>query len=140
MNNTSIEESLRRKLKEYFCSDTHRKEEFSGMKIRNKSDLDSAMRIMEGKLLNANLKELVDLYESIGRPSLEYLPVKSFNRKQWFAYDENADHYVDPPISVLEDIRLYSEDESEQEKYFATIIALEPDWLNDSDYWYDEIE
>ena len=71
---------------------------------------------------------------------MRYEAVLGFNTKQWWAYDNEMDEYCDPPAEVLEDIENYSDDVDEQEEYFNSILAEEPDWLEDEDYRYDDIE
>lgn len=70
----------------------------------------------------------------------KYEAVLGFNTKQWWVYDNETDVYIDPPNEVLEDIKKFSSDINEQEKYFNNILATEPEWLKDEDYYYDDIE
>ena len=63
--------------------------------------------------------------------------IMGFNTKQWWAYDNENDLYIDPPLDVLNEIKAHSNDYNEQESYFLNIINKNPDWLQDSDYWYD---
>lgn len=69
-----------------------------------------------------------------------YKAVLGFNTKQWWAYDNETDEYCDPPTKVLEEIENHSSGISEQEEYFNQILSEEPDWLDDKEYRYQEIE
>lgn len=70
-----------------------------------------------------------------------YEAVFGFNSKQWWAYDSETDEYCDPPIMVLREIEEYSNDIDEQQYYFEQkILVSEPDWLNDQDYRYSDID
>ena len=71
---------------------------------------------------------------------MRYEAVLGFNTKQWWAYDNEEDVYCDPPTEVLEQIKAHSSDVNEQEEFFNSILAEEPDWLADEEYKYDEIE
>lgn len=64
-------------------------------------------------------------------------PVLGFNSKQWYVYADDLDVYVDPPIVVLDEIEKYEYPDG-QENQLAKIIAEDPDWLQDDDYWIGE--
>jgi len=66
-----------------------------------------------------------------------YLAVLGFNTKQWWAYDEKNDVYIDPPSDVLNSLPDWRDDSDKAEKEFQKILNEEPDWLNDKDYFYD---
>lgn len=69
-----------------------------------------------------------------------YEAVLGCNTKQWWAYDNDTDKYCDPPQDVLESIKKYSTDVDEQEEFFNDILATEPEWLNDEEFRYNDIE
>ena len=64
-------------------------------------------------------------------------PVMGFNSKQWWVYDNEHDLYIDPPSEVLDKLDEFDQEEL-QEQELANIIDSDPDWLQDSGYWYDE--
>lgn len=72
--------------------------------------------------------------------SSRYEAVLGFNTKQWWAYDNETDEYCDPPSKVLEEISMHSDDIDKQEKFFNDILSEEPDWLNDEEHRYDNID
>ena len=72
--------------------------------------------------------------------SYPYEAVFGFNSKQWWAYDNTTDEYCDPPISVLEEIANHSDDVDVQEKFFNEILSKKPDWLNDKEHRYNDID
>ncbi|MBO7715726.1 MAG: hypothetical protein J6S85_19345 [Methanobrevibacter sp.] len=63
-----------------------------------------------------------------------------FNSKQWWVYDSKNNVYIDPPKEVLDSLPDWREFPDESEKAFQKVIDQNPDWLNDSDYWYDADE
>lgn len=63
-----------------------------------------------------------------------------FNSKQWWVYDSEKNVYIDPPKEVLDSLPDWREFPDEAEKAFQKIIDQNPDWLNDSDYWYNADE
>ena len=67
-----------------------------------------------------------------------YLPILGFNSKQWWAYDERTGEVIDPPMGVLKEIKSHPMDE--QEGFFEELLSKEPDWLNDKDYRFLDIE
>lgn len=71
---------------------------------------------------------------------MRYMAVLGFNTKQWWAYDNKTDEYCDPPLSVLEQIENHSDNIDAQRDFFDGILATEPEWLNDKEHRYDEIE
>lgn len=71
---------------------------------------------------------------------MRYTAVLGFNTKQWWAYDNETDEYCDPPTVVLDEISNHSDNVDEQEDYFNKILATEPEWLNDKEHRYNEIE
>ena len=72
--------------------------------------------------------------------SYRYEAVFGFNSKQWWAYDNETDEYCDPPSRVLEEIENHSDDIDKQEDFFNKILETEPDWLNDKEHRYDDID
>ena len=62
-------------------------------------------------------------------------PVLGFNTKQWFIYANDQDVFVDPPITVLEDLKKYSYPDGQEDRLYE-IIATNPKWLQDKDFWY----
>ena len=72
--------------------------------------------------------------------SSRYDAVLGYNTKQWWAYDNKTDEYCDPPLAVLKAIRNHSSNIDEQRDFFNKILESEPDWLNDKEHRYDEIE
>ena len=64
-------------------------------------------------------------------------PVMGFNSKQWWIYDNENDLFIDPPSAVLAEVDKYDQEEL-QEQALADIIDSDPDWLQDSEYWYGE--
>ena len=69
-----------------------------------------------------------------------YLPLYGCNTKQWWIYDEETDVYIDPPAEVLKKIKYSAKNIKEQESLLEEIINENPDWLQDEDYWYDEVD
>lgn len=69
---------------------------------------------------------------------MRYEAVLGFNTKQWWAYDNERDVYIDPPAEVLDSLPDWREDVEASQKAFQDILDTEPDWLNDKEYWYDE--
>ena len=69
-----------------------------------------------------------------------YEAVLGFNTKQWWAYDTEEDVFCDPPTEVLEKIEAYSDNVDEQEAFFNEILTTEPEWLNDEEFRYSDIE
>ena len=70
-----------------------------------------------------------------------YAAVLGFNTKQWWAYDEENDTFIDPPAEILDSLPNWRENVDETEEAFQKILDEEPDWLNDEEYIYDgEIE
>ena len=69
-----------------------------------------------------------------------YEAVFGFNSKQWWAYDNETDEYCDPPSRVLEEITNHSDDIDKQEDFFNEILSTEPDWLNDKEHRYDDVD
>ena len=67
-----------------------------------------------------------------------YLVILGPNTNQWWVYDDENDVYIDPPTVVLDTLAKHPFDE--QEAVFEGIVADEPDWLNDKDHWYKELE
>lgn len=65
-----------------------------------------------------------------------YMAVFGFNTKQWWAYDEQDDCYIDVPIEVLDQIKEHSDDIDKQQDFFNQILDTLPSWLNDEDYKY----
>ena len=72
--------------------------------------------------------------------NMRYEAVLGFNTKQWWAYDNEEDEFCDPPIEVLDAIRNHSDNIDEQQDYFNEILTTEPEWLNDEEHRYSEIE
>lgn len=70
----------------------------------------------------------------------KYLVVYGFNTKQWWIYDEDDDKYIDPPLSVLNEICEKSDDVNVQENLLTDIVLGNPTWLNDYGYRYYDIE
>lgn len=61
-----------------------------------------------------------------------------YNTKQWWVYDEDRDCFVDPPLSVLNEV-MQLDDQDAQEDRMYEIAQANPDWLYDEDYcYYDE--
>lgn len=71
---------------------------------------------------------------------MRYEVVLGFNTKQWWIYDNDTDEYCDPPCEVLDDVKNHSADIDEQERFLREIVSAEPNWLNDTDYRYTDIE
>ena len=71
---------------------------------------------------------------------MRYEAVLGFNTKQWWAYDNETEEYCDPPKKVLDKIKQHSDDVDKQEEYFNNLLATEPEWLNDEEFRYDDIE
>lgn len=83
-----------------------------------------------------------------------YLPVYGPNSKQWWVYDELKDVYIDPPAVVLDTVRMVNAhkagqrrtaedwDAEREEMYKEIEIAVRSDdnWLDEDEYWYDDIE
>lgn len=63
-------------------------------------------------------------------------PILGFNTKQWWVYDNENNIYIDPPKDVLDKLSILPEEQ--REKALANIIATNPEWLQDSNYWYDD--
>ena len=66
------------------------------------------------------------------------MAVTGFNSKQLWVYDEEHDTYIDPPLTVLNEIEAKTEwrDYDAQEALLNEIIATDPDWLQDEEYTY----
>ena len=65
---------------------------------------------------------------------MRYEPALGFNTKQWWVYDNDKQVWIDPPTEVLDSL---PRDVDKAEDMLYDILELEPDWLNDEDYWYD---
>ena len=69
-----------------------------------------------------------------------YDAVLGYNTKQWWLYDNETDEYVDPPISVLDELKgmpsATADDISAQGSRLEEIASEEPTWLLDTDYRY----
>ena len=75
-----------------------------------------------------------------------YSPIFGFNSKQWWAYDEDSDEVIDPPIYVLDQIKKVDDNQDEkvktahyidmQESFFQDLLNKKPDWLLDMEYRY----
>lgn len=68
--------------------------------------------------------------------------VFGFNTKQLWVYESNNDVYIDPPKEVLDEITAkfgsrFDWDYDEVENYLLEIVKKRPDWLLETDYWYD---
>lgn len=68
---------------------------------------------------------------------MRYEAVLGFNTKQWWVYDNKEDTYIDPPAKVLEGL---SEEPDIAEEQLNNLLVHEPDWLNDKEFIYEEIE
>lgn len=84
--------------------------------------------------------ELNEEYENEHIPYQRYESVLGFNTKQWWAYDNITDEYCDPPTEVLDAIKNHSTNVDTQEDFFNEILSTEPDWLNDKEHRYDDID
>ena len=59
-----------------------------------------------------------------------------FNTKQLWIYDGILDILIDPPAEVLNSITSWREDSEKAEKELTEIVAKDPDWLYNRDYWH----
>lgn len=66
---------------------------------------------------------------------MRYELLFGFNTKQWWVYDSKQDVYIDIPTKVLDELN--NIDFELQEDRLAEIIMCEPNWLNDTEYYYD---
>lgn len=69
-----------------------------------------------------------------------YIAVYGPNSRQWWAYDDVEDEYCDPPLFVLDEIKMESDDINKQEDYFNKILETEPKWLDDLAYRYRDVD
>lgn len=67
-----------------------------------------------------------------------YMAILGPNTNQWWVYDDVRDVYIDPPKSVLD--QLAKLDIAEREARLMEVIKAEPEWLNEEDHHYDDIE
>ncbi len=72
------------------------------------------------------------------REAAEFYAVLGPNTNQWWAYSDKKNVYVDIPKDVLEKISDCSSEEAED--ILNDILAENPEWLNDLDFTYSEIE
>lgn len=70
------------------------------------------------------------------------MAVTGFNTKQVWVYDNEHDIYIDVPKEVLDDIDSKTErrDWDAKESLLEEVIATNPDWLQDEDYFYNAEE
>lgn len=88
----------------------------------------------------SKIKELADAVSNIRNEIVNFEkcePVFGPNSKQWWVYASDRDVYVDPPKVVLDELKGYEYPDG-QEKRLDEIIAEDPDWLQDIDYWIGE--
>ena len=78
--------------------------------------------------------ELLPKFKEDGR----YDAVLGFNTKQWWVYDNENDVYIDPPASVLSDIKKLPEDSQAAE--LERLCSLNPIWLFEKEFWYQDVE
>ena len=69
-----------------------------------------------------------------------YTAVLGFNTKQWWAYDEKKDVYIDPPKEVLDSLPDWRDDTQASEEAFQKILDTNPSWLKDKAYTFKDIE
>lgn len=77
------------------------------------------------------LKSLPDSFLN----NFRYEILLGFNTKQWWAYDNFYDEYVDIPSDILNGLP-----KENQENYLREIVNKNPEWLYDQGYRYDDIE
>jgi hypothetical protein len=105
------------------------------------------IEMLEGAFRDAKECEPKDSKEDVLD---RYLILLGPNTRQWWVYDEIHDCYIDPPADVLREIQddrsftrvngvLKDAFESEEAK-LRHIVSKDPDWLNDTDHWYSDIE
>ena len=81
----------------------------------------------------------------VRKPSKEmtpgrYEPMRGFNTKQWWVYDNDDDCFIDPPKEVL-DLLDKEETEEGEEALLQEIVDKNPDWLYDMAFrFYGDIE
>lgn len=86
------------------------------------------------------IKTLKDYFEPDVKNFTRYTAVLGFNTKQWWAYDEKKDVYIDPPKEVLDSLPDWRDDIQASEEAFQKILDTNPSWLKDKAYTYKDIE
>lgn len=61
-----------------------------------------------------------------------------FNTKQVWLHDSVFHVIIDPPIEVLNKLTNWRDGNMSYEQEMDAIVAEDPDWLYDREYWYDE--
>lgn len=70
--------------------------------------------------------------------NLDFEVVAGPNSKQLWVYESINDVWIDPPKAILDslDVNWY-EDLTPYEDKLQEIVDDNPDWLYETDYWYD---
>ena len=72
---------------------------------------------------------------------LEISAMIGFNTKQPWIYSDKYDVYIDPPAEVLNNMKHDHHDSDACCEELEKICESKPDWLYETDHWYDgEIE
>ena len=71
---------------------------------------------------------------------MQYEAVLGPNTNQWWAYDNENDKYIDPPVDVLDSLPDWRDQYEDAENDFQHILDKNPSWLKDKDYIYDAEE
>lgn len=61
---------------------------------------------------------------------------RGFNTKQLWILEETNNVLIDPPAEVIDEIEQLNSEE-EKEDTLLKIAETKPDWLFETDYWYD---
>ena len=67
----------------------------------------------------------------------DFSVLTGFNTKQLWVYESKHDVYIDPPKSILDELETkYGRCNSVAEDELMEIVKQNPDWLYETDYWY----
>ena len=100
-------------------------EYYNGWGVTDNYDTDYPLCLKYGEDFTINK----DRYEILLHP----------NTKQYWVYDSLRDVYIVPPTEVLDKVKnVWGTNEAEDIIYKE--LCKEPDWLNDANYFYDNLD